>query len=396
VRVLMVATSILPDVMGGTERVIAELGRALARRRHEIAVLAPRARRPAGDDPAGILRYRDPFLSFGTLYLPSLALGRAAIARRLRDWRPDVVHAHHPIAGVAAAAATGGRCCYTFYGPWHLEFLSEMAKRDDLPAAKRWTRALWTPAKAALVRRLERRAARRARELVVLSAFSRDQIASVHGVPAAGVTVIPGGVDPERFSPAPARAAVRAALGWPAADPVLFTVRRLVPRMGLENLLAALPRLPRARLVIAGSGWYRAQLEAAAARLGVADRVRFAGFVPDEALPRYYQAADLAVLPSVALEGFGLITLEALACGTPVVATPEGGAAEVLAPLDPAWLARDAQPPSLAEAIASALARAESDAALAARCRAHAAGYAWDAVAERYERVYARLAGGRP
>jgi glycosyltransferase involved in cell wall biosynthesis len=292
---------------------------------------------------------------------------------------------------VAATAATGGRSCYTFYGPWHLEFLSEMTGRRDLPALKRWTRAVWTPAKAGLTRRLERRAVRRSRHVVVLSRFSLRQVTTVHGVPEARLSVIPGGVDAARFTPAPDRRAARAALGLPAADPLLFTVRRLVPRMGLENLLAALPSLPHARLVVAGAGWYRAQLEAVALRLGVADRVRFAGFVDDAALPDYYRAADLTVLPSVALEGFGLITLEALACGTPVVATPEGGAADVLGPLEPSWLARDAAPTSLAEAIGAALARATEDQALAARCRAHALGYTWEAITARYERVYRQL-----
>lgn len=390
-RVLMVATSILPDVMGGTERVIAELGRALRARGHEIAVLAPRRRRAVDDGGASTFRYADPFLSFGTLYVPSLVLGRAAVRRVVREWRPDVVHAHQPIAGVAASAATGGRSCYTFYGPWHLEFLSEMTKRENLPVLKQWTRALWTPAKAALTRRLERRAVRRSRQLVVLSQFSLRQVATVHGVSDAGVAVIPGGVDPDRFTPATDRRAAREALGVPGAGPLLVTVRRLVPRMGLENLLAALTSLPQARLVVAGAGWYRAQLEAIAARLGVADRVRFAGFVADDALPGYYQAADLAVLPSVALEGFGLVTLEALACGTPVVATPEGGAADVLAPLEPRWLARDSEPASLAAAIATALAGTGDDRALAARCRAHALGYTWDAIAARYETVYRRL-----
>ena len=386
----MVATSVLPDVMGGTERVIAELGRALQARGHEIAILAPRPRGAARRGDAAILRYEDPFLSFGTLYVPSLLLGRAAIRRVVRHWRPDVVHAHQPIAGVAASAATGGRSCYTFYGPWHLEFLSEMTKRQDLSALKQCTRAWWTPAKAGLIRRLERRAVRRSGQLVVLSQFSRRQVATVHGVADARVAVIPGGVDTERFVPVADRRAARAALSLPSGGPLLFTVRRLVPRMGLENLLAALASLPDARLVVAGTGWYRAQLEAIAARLGVDGRVRFAGFVADDALPRYYQAADLVVLPSVALEGFGLITLEALACGTPVVATPEGGAADVLAPLEPGWLARDAEPASLIAVIARALAGGAGDGALAARCRAHALGYTWDGIAARYESLYRR------
>src|SRR5574337_156518 len=151
---------------------------------------------------------------------------------------------------------------------------------------------------------------------------------------------------------------------------------------------ASTTNLPGMRLVIGGSGWLRPRLEAAAAALGVADRVSFAGFVADAELPRYYQAADLVVLPSVALEGCGLITLEALACGTPVVATPEGGAVDVLSPLEPAWLAKDRSPAALAAAIRAALERLPTDPTVGERCRAHAVGYAWERIVGRYEALY--------
>src|SRR5207247_2514537 len=146
------------------------------------------------------------------------------------------------------------------------------------------------------------------------------------------------------FVPRLERREARSRLGLAGEGPLLFTVRRLVPRMGLEPLLHALARLPDARLVIGGSGWLRPRLEASASALGVASRVRFAGRIDDADLPVFYQAADLVVLPSVALEGFGLITLEALACGTPVVATAKSGATDVVAPLAPSWIAPDASP----------------------------------------------------
>ena len=130
-------------------------------------------------------------------------------------------------------------------------------------------------------------------------------------------------------------------------------------------------------------------------RCGVAGRVRFAGFLPEADLPRYYQAADLVVLPSVALEGFGLIMLEALACGTPVVATPEGGAVDVLSPFEPAWLAADATSAMLARTIKSVLASLSGDPKIHERCRAHAMGYAWERIVGRYEALYQPLGGGR-
>jgi glycosyltransferase involved in cell wall biosynthesis len=302
-----------------------------------------------------------------------------------------IVHAHHGISGLAASLAKLGPRCYTFYGPWHLEFLSEAAQRPDLTRLQRRTSRLWMPAKARLARLIERAAVRRSEHVIVLSRFSARQVEAIHGVTRSRSTVIPGGVDLERFTPAADRRAARKALGLAVDGWLLFTVRRLVPRMGLEGLLRALVQLPGVRLVIGGSGILRELLEQTAVRFGVADRVRFAGFIPDEQLARYYQAADLVVLPSLALEGFGLITLEALACGTPVVATPESGASDVLGSFEPTWLAPDREPTTFARTVSAVLARLPSEPGLPLRCRAHAARYGWTRIVGEYERLYRAL-----
>lgn len=394
-RILLTHTSTLPDRMGGSERVMWELARALRARGHEACIVArctaaglpPRSR----VEGISILRYRDRLHTFATLYLTSLAAARSALGAALGEFRPDVVHAHHSLTGLGASGAGARSLCYTFYGPWHLEFLQEVLNRREMPALKRWTRTLWAPAKAALARRLERAAIAGSRRLVALSSLSVRQLAEIHGIDASRVTLIPGGVDLGRFAPIADRATVREALGWPRPAPVVFTVRRLVPRMGLEILLDGMTKLPGVTLIVGGTGWLRPRLEQMAASLGIAARVRFAGFIPDADLPRYYGAADLVALPSVALEGFGLITLEALACGTPVVVTPGTGAVDVVAPLEPGWVADNISPQAVADVIARALPRA-GEPELRARCRAHAEGYSWERMAARHEDLYRTLA----
>lgn len=391
----MAHTSTLPDRMGGSERVVWELARGLVARGHEPRILVPRATRALPPrsmiDGVTVVRYHDPFMSFGVLYLPSLVLASAALRATVRRWPTDVIHAHHGISGLAAAMADLGPRCYTFYGPWHLEFLSEVTQRPDLTRLQRHTSRLWMPAKARLTRLIERTAVRRSQHVVVLSRFSARQIEDIHETTRSRTTVIPGGVDLDRFTPAADRSAARETLGLAVDGCLLFTVRRLVPRMGLEGLLRALAQLPGVRLVIGGSGILRASLEQTAVRFGVADRVRFAGFIPDDQLACYYQAADLVVLPSLALEGFGLITLEALACGTPVVATPESGATDVLGSLEPTWLAPDRDPATFARTVAAVLARLPNEKDLAVRCRAHAARYGWTRIVGEYERLYRAL-----
>jgi glycosyltransferase involved in cell wall biosynthesis len=114
-------------------------------------------------------------------------------------------------------------------------------------------------------------------------------------------------------------------------------MRRLVSRMGLEDLIDAMaivkPLLPDVLLTIAGKGPLASQLQDRIVARGLEGNVTLAGFVPDETVPLWYRAADLSVVPTVSLEGFGLTTIESLAAGTPVLVTPVGGLPEAVAPL---------------------------------------------------------------
>lgn len=128
------------------------------------------------------------------------------------------------------------------------------------------------------------------------------------------------------------RRATRSAVGLDEG-PLLVTVKRLHPVAGHEDLLHAMRRVvsafPAAHLLVIGDGPLRSSLERLAAQLDLGGRVHFLGAVVNELLPRYLSAADLFVLPS-RLESWGTVMLEALACGTPVVATPTAGALEVV------------------------------------------------------------------
>ena len=131
--------------------------------------------------------------------------------------------------------------------------------------------------------------------------------------------------------------------------------------MGLDRLIEAMATLvcqvPDVLLLIGGSGSQRAALEALVRALGLDKHVTFLGFVPEGDLPRYYQAADVFVLPTRELEGFGLVTAEALACGTPVLGTPVGATPELLEPLDAGLVFRDATAEAMAEDLAVLLTR---------------------------------------
>jgi glycosyltransferase involved in cell wall biosynthesis len=182
---------------------------------------------------------------------------------------------------------------------------------------------------------------------------------------------------------------VRERLELPGNALLLLTVRDLEQRMGIDTLLEALTRLPKERpfyCLIGGTGPLRGFLEKLCERLGLADRVRFLGYIREDQLPLYYQAADLFVLPTRAHEGFGLVTVEALACGTPVVGTPAGATPEILSPLNPRLVASSCEASSLASALQAAYPLVD-DEDFRRRCRSYTeANYSWDLHAEILEK----------
>jgi glycosyltransferase involved in cell wall biosynthesis len=369
-RLLVVAQADPSHASSGAERVLREHVAALRRRGHAVTVLSG----------AATTRVREDGLTVQPVGWSPLTPWRARRALRTLG-APDAVLLHHPYPGallVGARALAGVPLALAYLSPWHEEYLV----RD--PRARGRRRA----ALAGVRRRIERRVVRRADVVLPMSRFMAGRVRDLHGVPSARVRVVPGGVDRARFTPPADRRALRARLGIDDGARLVVTLRNLEPRMGLSELLRAMPAVraahPGVRLVVAGNGPLAATLRAETAALDLAAAVRFAGFVPEAELAAFYGAADLFVIPSRALEGFGLVTLESLACGTPVAGTPVGATPELLAPLDPALVFDGASSGAIAHGLVRALARGDAE-ALRARCRAYTASFTWDAVAEALE-----------
>jgi glycosyltransferase involved in cell wall biosynthesis len=204
---------------------------------------------------------------------------------------------------------------------------------------------------AAIKEALERFVYRRADQYIVLSTAFKDLLAA-YGVAPSRINVIPMGIDTSFFRPAHDRRTVREALGWPVDATVFFSARRLVNRVGLLELLRAvrIVRDTHSSVVvkIAGKGPLRGELEATIARLGLDDCVELMGFISEDDLVNCYQAADVTVLPTQSLEGFGTIISESLACGTPVIVTPIGGMPEAVKSLEPELITRSADSEDIA------------------------------------------------
>ncbi|GAA1336527.1 glycosyltransferase family 4 protein [Saccharothrix algeriensis] len=333
-RVLMLSWEYPPVVVGGLGRHVHALATRLAALGHEVVVLC---RQPAGTDavthPASdavvegvrLVRVAEdpPHLVFERdLVAWTLAMGhamtRAGLAL-LRGWRPDVVHAHdwlvaHP--SIALAEAAGAPLVATVHATEagrHGGWLSQPLNRQ--------------------VHSVEWWLANRADALITCSAAMRAEAAHLFEVDPAGITVLHNGIEPRRWRVRPADVAAARAAHSPDGAPLLLFFGRLEWEKGVQDLIAALPRIRRAhrgaRLVVAGGGTHAGWLEEQARKHRVRRAVRFAGHLPDRDLAALLAAADAVVLPS-RYEPFGIVALEAAAAGAPLVASTAGGLGEVV------------------------------------------------------------------
>lgn len=352
------------DRPGGLNRYVRALVRALAAEgcAPRTLVLGP----VAGATPDAVV----PVAAHGDS-LPVRLLGYRRAARRQTASVLDVHFALYGLGPLTVTAMRRSPLVVHFHGPW----------ADESADAGRRSRA------AARARHLvERYVYRRADAVVVLSHAFADVVVSRYGVRPDRVQVIRPGIDLDRFSPA--RHAARTALGLDDGTQVLFTARRLYRRMGLDVLIDALEELPSCTVVVAGSGPERGALTDQIRARQVEDRVVLLGGVDDERLVAWYRAADAVVVPSRAFEGFGLVVLEALACGVPVVVTDVGGLPEAVDGLDAELVVPAEDPGALARAVRHVL---EGGGPTAAECRRHAERFSWGGAAREHVALYRSL-----
>ncbi len=297
-----------------------------------------------------------------------LACGMAAIWRLCRERPYHVIHVHwampHILFAWAAQVACRARLVVTFYG-----------------VELRWTRHAFGPLRWLLVR-----AARRADAAVAISRDTAEEVRRLAGVMPA---VIPYGVG---LSP-------QAAAGPTPADgrfTVLF-VGRLVERKGVRVLLDAMAQLGACRAVIVGDGPERGNLEAYAAALGVGERVSFRGRISAAELAQAYATAQAFVLPAVVdqrgdTEGLGVVLLEAMSHGVPVVASRIGGITDIVEDGNTGLLVA----PGDARQLAAAVQRLAEDITLARRLgeagrRLVQERFSWEGIAASWEDVYQQV-----
>jgi glycosyltransferase involved in cell wall biosynthesis len=352
------------QVLGGLEIYCLEMGRALARRGHDVTLVA-------GTGTSSYLdkvelkhalfpfHHRSRFPDFGTRFrklMERLSFGRHAWRHLLADGY-DVVIITKPFDfPVLWWARRHGLRARTLFHSGGTDFFP--GDRWFAHAVDHW---------AACSRYTAAQTARR---------YQRE------------VKVIHNGVDTQNFAPGARDPAWRMRWNVPASAPTIISVGRLVGLKGLRVIVEALADLPDAHYVAVGEGPERPKLEEQAAHLGVLDRVHFLGGIAHEQLPAVLREADVFVQPSIGEEAFGIAVIEAMACGLPVVASRNGGMLEIVADGQNGMLAPVRDVPAWREILQALVSDKKRMTELGTRARVHIeTNFTWDAKAAEVEKL---------
>jgi len=351
------------EAPGGVQVHVRQLAAELRTRGHRTTILAPGSR-PSEDAGVRIVGrpVRVPYR--GTVAPISFSPGAwRRIRSAMRSFDPDLIHAHEPLTpstSMLAVLAAEAPVVATFHASLDRSRLMELAGPALRQVSGRIDAAIAvSDAAASFVRRVVR-------------------------VP---LEIVPNGVDVRAFSD-PGRPVV----GLPAGPKILW-VNRLDPQKGFEIMLRAFEQIAsevgEVHLLVAGDGRDRVLLRSLPRDLR--RRILRLGTVPHEALPRYHAAADVFVSPATGQESFGIVLVEAMAAGVPVVASDIEGYREVVRDGVDGLLVPPNDPNALAAAIRRVLSEPELAAALKAAGRSRAQAFSWQSVAPRLEAVYDRV-----
>jgi len=350
IRILAIGSEWFAVRPGGLNRYFSEFFDALTQSPHIDVKGVSFGRAPEGGT------------SLGALGLPlwRRLLASASLFQEVR--RTDVVNTHFALYGLLPAIygrLLGKRVIINFQGPW--------ADESRVAGVASW--------KVQMIKAFERFYLSMADDVIVLSRAFGEIAINSYGTPRHKVKVIPGAV----VAPHPSVDDV-AVPGVMANELVVICVRRLERRMGIDILLNAWPEVlrhvPNARLLIVGGGTAEGALKSQLAE-SATKRVVFAGRLDDAVLDAAYRRADLSVVPTRALEGFGLVVLESLVRGTPCVTTCVGGLPEVVEGLEPRLEVPPEDPRALADAVVEGL---RGGAPSSEACVAHARRFSWERV----------------
>jgi len=341
-NILMVSDYPLGEIIGGSVRVLYEQSKRLEAKGHQVHILTRDEQLKKGyNTTRNMLEWKYSVNNKNTLsfFLTTLKNSKKLFIDLSKKYKFNFINFHQPISAfsiVRSPASKNIKKIYTCHSLSFEEFQSRKLRTE------RFIDSIFYQFNISIRKYLERSVLQASDKIIVLSHFTANKLTGVYGIPTEKISIIPGGVDLERFHPNTENGDIRKRLKISNDRVVLFTVRNLVKRMGLENLIVAfrdvVKKAPDIHLILGGEGPLKKALFSLANKLNLTNYISFVGFIEEDELPKYYQSADIFVLPTKELEGFGLVTLEALASGVPVLGTPVGGTEEILGKFDRSFI----------------------------------------------------------
>ncbi|KAB8144422.1 glycosyltransferase family 4 protein [Chloroflexia bacterium SDU3-3] len=343
-RVLIISWEYAPNMIGGLGKHVMELAPALVSQGCQVHVLTPRLNGGPSREIAesGIAIYRPDvplmdrdFIAFNQYV--NLLLQEAALKLADEIGGFDLIHIHDWLTAPAGIAVKHA---------WKIPLVATIHATER---GRGQGRLLSTQSEQ--INAIEWQLTYEAWRVIACSDFMADQVHSYFSTPPDKIDVVPNGVciQPSPFTSEADRLAYRRAFAEDA-QPLAFYVGRIVYEKGLHILLDSWPSVlriyPRARLLIAGSGPFLADLRQQASALGISDNVTFGGFITDDERDKLYHIASAAVFPSL-YEPFGMVALEAMAARCPVVVSATGGLTEVVKPHETGITVQPGNPQSL-------------------------------------------------
>jgi teichuronic acid biosynthesis glycosyltransferase TuaC len=339
----VVTHTFLPHV-GGIERVVYEQCKRLMQKRFKLMVLTHRNHTDKNYVFDGIQVQCYDSVNFGFRLGIPYAIPQITSLKTFLEvvQAHDIIHVHgHPYLSSLLAAKIAKRCSKPLVVTQHNTFIEYESSF--------WDHVEWLNDLA-----IGKQVLKDADKIVAVSNATKNYVLSL-GADPEKTEVLHNGVDLNRFKPlTEIKNEMRQHLGIPKDANVVITVRRLVYKNGIDTLIesakVAIKKNPRIVFLAVGKGPDLLQIQEKIRQLEIEKNFKLTGFIPDEKLPFYYNAADFFVLPSKSGEGLPLVALEAMSCGLPIIATNVGGTSEIMAENYGKLVPPD-NPHSLAEAI---------------------------------------------
>lgn len=340
-KILMIGDSVYPDTMGGSHRHIYDISTYLSKiKGYDITVYSPQKDKytPLEETINGFTIKRYPkrkgrLASFFDFIINPYKMFKNEIKH---GNIPQIIHGHWPLTVLLIFIYVRRhnlpiKLIYTFHGPIIEEYQIELRVNKFIKSIFLF-----------IAKRMESTVLKLSDHISTASNYMRNKAISLYGN-SDKIKTNYLAIDLEKFHPIihiPTR--IKEHINWDPSQKYIFTIRRLKKRMGIQLLIEAFRELIKKQdnfiLLIAGKGDYQGELEKQVISLGLSQHIKFLGFLPDEDLSAYYSLSDVCIVPSLNLEGFGLTTIEAMSCGTPVVATNVCANTEILQGITPQFL----------------------------------------------------------